>query len=218
MNTVQTISFVGLLATSSVVVGTTNANAASLSLNSIVNSTSTTAGPTFTVNNDFSGSDTISLTATGTPNFYSIDPQGYTTNAAGVLTQTSNYGAIGTTGINGTLNGNNYGALLFGNDTLGFKQLFAANAANGLGSATPSSNLSFNNVSLSSLFGSGLTTGTVLEFRVADSVPGDNLGAFTVTGSIDQATSVPEPFTIIGSLVGGTAALRMRKKLKSDKI
>ena len=28
-------------------------------------------------------------------------------------------------------------------------------------------------------------------------------------------TSVPEPFTVIGTLVGGTAALRMRKKLKS---
>jgi hypothetical protein len=28
-------------------------------------------------------------------------------------------------------------------------------------------------------------------------------------------TAVPEPFTVIGTLVGGTAALRMRKKLKS---
>ena len=31
------------------------------------------------------------------------------------------------------------------------------------------------------------------------------------------ATTVPEPFTIIGTLVGGTAALRMRKKLKAAK-
>lgn len=30
------------------------------------------------------------------------------------------------------------------------------------------------------------------------------------------ATSVPEPFTIIGTLIGGTAAFRMRKKLKAD--
>ncbi len=29
-------------------------------------------------------------------------------------------------------------------------------------------------------------------------------------------TQVPEPFTIVGTLVGGTAALRMRKKLKSN--
>jgi hypothetical protein len=33
---------------------------------------------------------------------------------------------------------------------------------------------------------------------------------------VDNAasTSVPEPFTVIGTLVGGTAAIRMRKKLK----
>ncbi len=30
------------------------------------------------------------------------------------------------------------------------------------------------------------------------------------------ATAVPEPFTIIGTLVGGSAAMRMRKKLKSS--
>lgn len=29
------------------------------------------------------------------------------------------------------------------------------------------------------------------------------------------ATAVPEPFTIIGSIIGGTAAFRMRKKLKA---
>ncbi|WP_373542113.1 choice-of-anchor L domain-containing protein [Chamaesiphon sp.] len=29
-------------------------------------------------------------------------------------------------------------------------------------------------------------------------------------------TDVPEPFTIVGTLIGGTAALRMRKKLKSN--
>ena len=31
-------------------------------------------------------------------------------------------------------------------------------------------------------------------------------------------TAVPEPFTIIGTIVGGSAALRMRKKLKSTKV
>jgi hypothetical protein len=34
----------------------------------------------------------------------------------------------------------------------------------------------------------------------------------------DPTTVVPEPFTIIGTLVGGTAAIRLRKKLKSDKV
>ena len=31
---------------------------------------------------------------------------------------------------------------------------------------------------------------------------------------VPNATSVPEPFTIIGTFIGGTAALRLRKKLK----
>jgi hypothetical protein len=31
-----------------------------------------------------------------------------------------------------------------------------------------------------------------------------------------SATAVPEPFTIIGTIMGGTAAMRMRKKLKSN--
>jgi hypothetical protein len=42
-----------------------------------------------------------------------------------------------------------------------------------------------------------------------------NFTAFNITPA--AATSVPEPFTIIGSLIGGTAALRMRKKLAASK-
>jgi hypothetical protein len=38
-------------------------------------------------------------------------------------------------------------------------------------------------------------------------------GAGNITAG--AATAAPEPFTIIGTLVGGTAAMRMRKKLKS---
>jgi hypothetical protein len=43
---------------------------------------------------------------------------------------------------------------------------------------------------------------------------GVNLSALTYTGNVNTI-SVPEPFTVIGTLVGGTAALRLRKKLKS---
>jgi hypothetical protein len=39
-------------------------------------------------------------------------------------------------------------------------------------------------------------------------------GSYNATAAAQQ---VPEPFTIIGTLVGGTAALRMRKKLKLDR-
>jgi F5/8 type C domain len=38
--------------------------------------------------------------------------------------------------------------------------------------------------------------------------------AFSINAN---TTSVPEPFTIVGTLVGGTAAMRMRKKLKVTK-
>jgi hypothetical protein len=47
----------------------------------------------------------------------------------------------------------------------------------------------------------------------------DRFGIDNLTGAsfaqIKPSTAVPEPFTIIGTLVGGTAAWRMRKKLKS---
>jgi hypothetical protein len=47
------------------------------------------------------------------------------------------------------------------------------------------------------------TTGTNTPFSIA----------FAPT--LSTPTAVPEPFTIIGTLIGGTAALRMRKKLKA---
>jgi hypothetical protein len=54
---------------------------------------------------------------------------------------------------------------------------------------------------------------------IANSLNSNVLGRYTFNarnGSIvPPAAAVPEPFTIIGTLVGGTAALRMRKKLKS---
>jgi sugar lactone lactonase YvrE len=38
----------------------------------------------------------------------------------------------------------------------------------------------------------------------------------TLAFAPSTSTAVPEPFTIVGTLIGGTAALRMRKKLKSS--
>ena len=42
-----------------------------------------------------------------------------------------------------------------------------------------------------------------------------NLAGLTFTGNVTP-TVVPEPLTIIGTLIGGTAALRIRKKLKAN--
>ena len=49
---------------------------------------------------------------------------------------------------------------------------------------------------------------------LAISGTGVNLSGLSFSGNV-TTTAVPEPFTIIGTLVGGTAALRMRKKLKA---
>jgi hypothetical protein len=55
-------------------------------------------------------------------------------------------------------------------------------------------------------------------FRIPDALAisgsGVNLAGLKFTGNV-TSTPIPEPLTIIGSIVGGTAALGMRKKLKS---
>jgi hypothetical protein len=43
-------------------------------------------------------------------------------------------------------------------------------------------------------------------------VAGNSAGSYQIIGSPNAPTAVPEPFTVIGTLVGGAAALRMRKK------
>ncbi len=47
----------------------------------------------------------------------------------------------------------------------------------------------------------------------------DNLrvATFAQLKAPGSATAVPEPFTVIGTLIGGTAAFRIRKRLKSNK-
>ncbi|PSB57342.1 PEP-CTERM sorting domain-containing protein [Chamaesiphon polymorphus] len=190
----------------------------------------------FSLPGSFSASDTIDLTVSGEVDsspFFGSD--GYTTNAAGILTVGSFFeqpvGSFFT-----TESGFSIGALLIGNDDLGFEQLFPSNEGNGLGSDTPPTTLLTGPVTLGSIFGSSFTA-TSLKFKIAAeefalgaqsassistvgsfaSVP----NVYTLTGSISQAggaTAVPEPFTIIGTLIGGTAALRMRKKLKSTNI
>jgi hypothetical protein len=57
------------------------------------------------------------------------------------------------------------------------------------------------------------TTITSISFQATSGYA--ELDNFRFGSANAAATSVPEPFTIIGTLVGGTAALRMRKKLKS---
>jgi hypothetical protein len=82
--------------------------------------------------------------------------------------------------------------------------------------------------SISSFGVSGLTNDFSISFDPTNLSPGNisyttsgindifsgNFTSFNITPA--AATSVPEPFTIIGSLIGGTAAVRMRKKLSNS--
>ena len=43
----------------------------------------------------------------------------------------------------------------------------------------------------------------------------EELASINTTVAPGSGTAVPEPFTVIGTLIGGTAAFRMRKKLKA---
>lgn len=190
------------------------ANAASLTFSSeSVDATSST-GLSFSGGGNFLSTDVFSLTVSGTPNF-APTTNSYITNAAGILTQPlANPPA--STGSFFTRDGASIGALLIGNSTLGFFQLFPSNTANGSGSSAPPTNLSLSNVTLGSIFGTALDTNptSVLNLIASDSEYPDNSGAYVVSGSVVPAAAVPEPFTIIGTLVGGTAAVRMRKKLQ----
>ncbi len=76
--------------------------------------------------------------------------------------------------------------------------------------------LNFNTGNVSFLSGTSTTGGaqttplllTSFNFDVDNATGGSSNGSYSIV-----ASAVPEPFTIIGTLVGGTAALRMRKKL-----
>jgi hypothetical protein len=62
--------------------------------------------------------------------------------------------------------------------------------------------------------GSDITNNNPLIFSFND-LNGSTIGrSFTVSAS--PTAAVPEPFTIIGSIVGGAAALRMRKKMSKS--
>jgi hypothetical protein len=78
-------------------------------------------------------------------------------------------------------------------------------------------------VSTSRFFVPSLTAG-VDYFLVTSGLRSSDFGNFnnTISGAGDilpsSTTAVPEPFTIFGTLIGGTAALRMRKKLAATKV
>lgn len=148
-------------------------------------------GPSFVVGANLLGTDTLSLTVSGTVDLASGD---FTANAAGIIVgpATTNTGGHpgGTTpnADNGLLN---YAALLIGNSALGFFQVFPSSAEFGLGNPTPPTTLTITDETLADIgFTSGLTMGTVLELRVSDIDFANNSGAFNVS-------QVPEPGNVV---------------------
>jgi hypothetical protein len=165
-------------------------------------------GPSFTVGSNLLGTDTLSLMVSGTVDLASGQ---FTANAAGIIigpdpTNTGNHpGEVAPNSGNPALN---YAALLIGNGTLGFFQVFPSSADFGLGNASPPSTLTLTDRTLADIgFVGGLTSGTVLEFRVSDINFGDNSGAFDITQG-----AVPEPGTtmLLVLFLCGIAVARWR--------
>ncbi len=174
-----------------------------------------TTGTSFTYSGTLTQADTLAITVSGSPSDPCLQngPTQYCTNAAGVLTVAGNGAGVGgTTTFSGTFNGTtgtwNYGSLLLeisGVSGPGTVQLFAANAANGLGSATPPADLTLATTSLAALgFGNFSVVNPTITFILADSLYTDNANNFVLT---PVASGVPEPSSVflIGSGLAGLA-------------
>jgi hypothetical protein len=169
-------------------------------------------GPSFIVGQNLLGTDTLSLTVSGTVD---LDSGNFTANAAGIIvspatTNTGNHpGEVAANAGNPALN---YAALLIGNSSLGFFQVFPSSAEFGLGDATAPTTLTLTDRTLSDIgFTSGLTAGTVLELRVSDIDAFNNSGAFDIT-------QVPEPgnLALLGLCMCLIAVVKWRKDQKSQ--
>ncbi len=165
-----------------------------------------TTGTGFTYSGTLTQAATINLTAAGA----ACEQAGsvYCTNASGVLTvagsspvgaATSFTGSIG--GFTGTFN---YGSLVMTISGVGSVQLFAANAADGLGSGAPPSSLVLPATSLSALgFSNFSVANPTITFTVADTLYTDNSGSFSVSsGGSSGPSPTPAPGTIVLVIVG----------------
>jgi len=98
-----------------------------------------TTGVSFTFTGTLTQNDTLALTQTGDPCLQ--PPPSYCTNGAGVVTVAGTSPVGAATTFTGTFGGTtaswDFGALLLEISGEGTVQIFPANAANGLGSATP---------------------------------------------------------------------------------
>jgi hypothetical protein len=166
------------------------------------------SGIGFTYSGTLTQSANIALNVTGA----ACEQAGavYCTNAAGVVTvagtspvgaATSFFGNVG--GFSGTWN---YGSLIMSISGVGSVQVFAANAAHGLGSGSPSTSLSLPATSLSGLgFSNFSVSNPTITFTVADNLYTDNGGVFVVSSASSSPSPTPAPGTLVLVMLGMAA-------------
>jgi uncharacterized repeat protein (TIGR01451 family) len=138
------------------------------------------AGASFTYSGTLTQNDTISFTQVGTP---CLQPgPAYCTNGAGVVVVAGSTGvgtanAVAVSGV-GVVN---LGSLLMTISGVGTRQVFPANPANGLGSASPPPSLALPATTLGSLgFGMFSVNNPTITFFIAAVNYADNTGSLTL--------------------------------------
>ena len=136
-------------------------------------------GTSFVVLADYTAEDTMTVIVSGEASLWPLSADdSQKVNAAGVLTNANAGGCVTTAAI--LIPTVCAGALLIGNDKLGFRPIFPANAANGLGSLKPPLVMSLEAQPSSSILGSSfaIPSGTILFLKLNDSLYSDNGGGF----------------------------------------
>jgi hypothetical protein len=172
-----------------------------------------TTGVSFTYTGTLTQNDTLALTQTGDPCLQA--PPSYCTNGAGIVTVAGTSPVGAATTFLGTFGGTtatwDFGALLLEISGVGTVQIFPANAANGLGSATPPKSLTLPSTTLTGLgFSAFSQVNPTITFIMADNNYPDNSGQFVLS-------QVPEPATggTVGLLLCALAGWVWRKRSRA---
>lgn len=169
-----------------------------------------TAGVSFSYAGTLTQNDTLALTVTGDP---CLQPGPvYCVNAAGVVTVAGTAAVGDATTFSDTFGGTtgtwDFGALLMEISGTSTVQIFPADAADGLGSGSPSLSLTLPLTTLSALgFPAFNEVNPTITFILADNLYTDNSGQF----NLSQA---PEPTTagVVGVLICALAGVVRRRR------